>query len=177
MKILPAIFCMVIMAGCSSVTMRAPFPESQLTPEEQKKLTGTWRLDNSVMNIAFTSNGVPWMAGVDWRDEDFVLEKFRLYITRRDDALYACMPTEPDVTNTYLFAEIKPVDDGIIIWGPDADYFAKLVDSGKLKGSVEKGEHAVEVTLEAPAVEILELISTNPAAIDYKNPLFYQKLD
>ena len=177
MKILPAIFCMLIMAGCSSVTMEEPFPESKLTPEEQKALTGIWRLDNSVMNVAFTSNGIPWMAGIDWEDEDFVLEKFRLYITRRDDALYACMPAEPGVNNAYLFAEIKPADKGIIVWGPDADYFAKRVDNGTLKGSVKKGEHSVEVTLKTPAVEILELISTNHAAIDYKNPLFYQKLD
>lgn len=177
MKILPAIFCMVIMAGCSSVIMKEPFPESKLTIEEQKKLTGIWRLDNSVMNVAFTSNGIPWMAGTDWRDEDFVLEKFRLYITRRDDTLYACMPAESDTTNEYLFAEIKLTGNGIIVWGPDAGYFADLVDNGTLKGSVKRGEHSVEVSLETSAIEILELISTNQAAIDYRNPLFYQKLD
>ncbi len=177
MKLLPVIFCMVILAGCSSVTMNEPFPESQLTPEEQKELTGIWRMEEMVMNVAFTSNGVPWMAGIDWQDEDFVLDKFRLYITKRDDTLYACMPTDPGVTNTYLFAEIKPTDDGIIVWGPDADYFATLVDNGTLKGSVKRGEHSVEVTLETPAAKILELISTNHAAIDYKNPLYYQKLD
>ena len=87
------------------------------------------------------------------------------------------MPTDPGVTNTYLFVEIKPADDGIIVWGPDADYFATLVDNGTLKGSVKRGEHSVEVTLETPAVKILELISANHAAIDYKNPLYYQKLD
>ncbi len=177
MKILSAIFCMVILAGCSSVTLKEPFPESQLTPEEQKQLTGTWRLDDSVMNVAFTSNGVPWMAGIDWKEEDFVLEKFRLYIAKRDDALYVCMPAEPSKTNEYLFAEIKPSDDGIYVWGPDADYFAQLVGNGTLKGSVKKGDHSVEVTLDTPAVEILELISTNHAAIDYKKPLYYQKLD
>jgi len=177
MKILPAIFCLVILAGCSSVTMKDPFPESKLTPEEQKQLTGIWRHDNSVMNVAFTSNGVPWMAGVDWKDEDFALEKFRLYFARRDDAMYACMPAEPGATNEYLFGEIKLAGSGINVWGPDAEYFARLVDNGILKGSVKKSEHTVEVTLETPAVEILELISTNRAAIDYKAPLFYQKLN
>ena len=42
MKILSAIFCMAILAGCSSVTMKEPFPESKLTKEEQGQLTGTW---------------------------------------------------------------------------------------------------------------------------------------
>ncbi|MEN8254197.1 MAG: hypothetical protein ABFR33_01895 [Verrucomicrobiota bacterium] len=177
MKILPAIFCLAILAGCSSVTMKEPFPESPLTEKEQQQLTGTWRLDESVMHVAFASNGVPWLATVEWKDADFVLNKSRLYFARRNDSLYVCTPIEPDDTSEYLFAEIKPNGKGVNVWGPDAAYFGKLVESGTLKGSVEKGEHSTEVKLETPAAEILELIATNHAAIDYKTPLLFQKLE
>ena len=177
MKILPAIFCMAILAGCSSVTMKEPFPESELTKEEQGQLTGTWRLDETVAHVAFTSNGVPWLASVEWKDDGFVLTRSRLYFTKHNDSLYVCMPTEPDKTGEYLFAEIKPTGQGINAWGPDTAYFGKLVESGTLKGSVKKGEHSTEVKLETPAVEILELIATNHATIDYKTPLLFQKLD
>jgi len=177
MKILPAIFCMAILVGCSSVTMKEPFPESKLTKKEQGQLTGTWRMDETVGHVAFTSNGISWLAGVDWKDDDFRLEKSRLYFTKRNGSLYVCMPTEPDETSEYLFAEIKPTGKGVNAWGPDAAYFGKLVESGTLKGSVERGEHSTSVKLETPAAEILELIATNHAAIDYKNPLLFQKLD
>ncbi len=177
MKILPAIFCLAILAGCSSVTMKEPFPESPLTEKEQKHLTGTWRLDESVVRVAFTSNGVPWLATVDWNADDFVLNKSRLYFAKRNDSLYVCAPIEPDETSEYLFAEIKPTGKDVNAWGPDAAYFGKLVEDGTLKGSVKKGEHSTEVKLETPAVEILELIATNHAAIDYKNPLLFRKLD
>lgn len=177
MKILSTIFCMVILAGCSSVTIKEPFPESKLTEEEQKQLTGTWQLEEAVGQVAFTSTGIPWIATVDWKDDNFVLNKSRLYFAKHNDSLYVCMPTEPDKTSEYLFAEIKPTSQGINAWGPDAVYFGKLVESGTLKGSVKRGEHSISVSLETPAAEILELISTNPAAIDYKNPLLFQKLD
>ena len=120
MRILAAIFCLAILAGCSSVTMKEPFPESPLTEKEQKQLTGTWQLDESVVHVAFTSNGVPWLAAVEWKDDDFVLNKSRLYFAKRNDSLYVCMPTEPDETSEYLFAEIKPTGKGVNAWGPDA---------------------------------------------------------
>jgi len=177
MKTIPVIFCMAILVGCSSVTMKAPFPESVLTEEEQDHLTGTWRLEESVGHVAFTSNGVPWLATVEWKDDDFVLNKSRLYFTKHNDSLYVCMPTEPDETSEYLFAEIKPAGKGINAWGPDVAYFGKLVESGTFKGTMERDEHSTSVKLETPAVEILELIATNHAAIDYKNPLFFRELD
>lgn len=179
MKILYAVLCTIILAGCSSVTIQEPFPESPLTAQERQQLTGTWQLEGSVWQVAFTSNGIPWMAAVEWKDEDFRIRKSRLYFTKHNAALYVCMPTEPDRENEFLFAEIKPADNGksVNAWGPNIDYFSGLVENGQLKGSVNKGEHAVTVRLESPAVEILGLISTNHATLNYKTPLLFQKLD
>lgn len=174
MKSIFFIFCMIVLAGCSSVTMKEPFPESQLTQEEQAQLTGSWETDGEVIHIAFTSNSVPWLAGVDWENEDFQLEKYRLYFVKRNNALYVCMQDE---TNEYLFAELKVENNNAFLWGPDTDYFEKLVESGKLKGSAKEDKYSATITLETAAADILELISTNQAAIDYKNPLLYRKLD
>ena len=71
MKSLVAILCVLFMAGCSSVTMKDPFPETQLTEEEQGLLEGDWHIGDGVISIAFASNGIPWMAAVDWEDDDF----------------------------------------------------------------------------------------------------------
>lgn len=177
MRILVAGLCVLFMAGCSSVTMKEPFAETKLTEEEQGQLEGMWRLDEQVVQVAFASNGVPWLASVEWKDEDFVLNKSRLYFAERNGALYVCMPPEPGKTNEFFFAEIKPDGNKALVWIPDVDFFAERVDSGVLKGTVEVDKHSKSISLENSSLEILELVSTNRAAFDYRNPLLFQRLD
>jgi hypothetical protein len=116
------------------------------------------------------------MAGIEWNNDDFSLERTRLYFTRFDETLYVCMPAEPGQHEEYLFGEIKLDSEKAYVWGPDVDFFVRQVESGALKGSVDKNKHTTSVLLEAPARDILELISTNQAAIDYRNPLIIRKL-
>ena len=177
MRLFVAGLCVLFMAGCSSVTMKEPFPESALSEKEQSQLTGTWRLDETVMQVAFTSNGVPWLAVTEWKDNDFVLNKSRLHFTKHNDALYVCMPSEPGDTNEFFFAEVQTDGNKAFVWIPDADFFAGLVKNGTLKGAVEKDKHSKSITLDNNALEILEFVSTNRAAFDYRNPLLFQKLD
>ena len=90
-----SIGCVVLLAGCTAVTMQEPFPETPLTEEEQEQFEGVWQIDETVVNIAFTTNGVPWMAMVDWDDGDFQLLKYRLHFTKHNNTRYVCMPGEP----------------------------------------------------------------------------------
>jgi hypothetical protein len=156
--------------------MQDSFQESQLTPKEQELLTGVFEAD-PVVHINFDTNGTPWLATVKWEDDDFQLKKYRLTFTKRNKALYLSMPTEPGATGSnYFFAEIKPDHNGVYVWIPDADIFNQWIQDGKLRGTVKQEKHTKEILLDTPAVEILELITTNPAAIDYKNPLLFRKL-
>ena len=178
MKLFMAGLCVLFMAGCSSVTMKEPFPESQLTEEEQGLLEGVWRIEGGIVHIALTSNGIPWLAMVEWEDDDFQMEKFRMHFTKHDGALYVSIPSEADgKEGGYLFAEFKQDGNQAFAWIPDEDFFAELVKNGQLKGTVEESKHSKSIALDNDAVEILELICTNHAAIDYKNPLLFQKLD
>lgn len=174
MKTFMAAVCILVAAGCSSVLMKEPFPDSALTEQEQTGLAGRWRIGDDVVSLAFASNGIPWLARVEWEDDHFRLDTYQLHFTKRGDALYLSMPAEPNgATNGYYFAEIKVGGQGIMVWGPDADAFEALVRDGILKGADGKNG----IILDTPAAEILELIATNPATIDYKNPLVFQRLD
>jgi len=177
MKLPVALLCVCFVAGCSSVLMKEPFPESKLADEEHSQLEGVWHIGDGVVIIAFASNGTPWMATVDWEDDDFVLNKSRLYFTKRNDSFYVCMPSEPGKTNEYIFAEFNLDSGKALVWTPDEDIFEELIGSGTLKGFVEKDKHSKSISLETKAEEILELISTNSAVFDYKSPLLFQKLD
>lgn len=158
---------------------RTLFLNCSWTGKEQAQLAGGWKINGGVVHVAFRNNGIPWLAEVDWKNNGFVLRKSRIYFTKHNDSLYVFVPTEPDKTSEHVFAEMKPPLDGegINIWGPDAAYFGELVENGQLKGSVKKDEHSMTMKLETPAMEILEFIATNHAALDDKNPLLYQKLD
>ncbi|MCK4564261.1 MAG: hypothetical protein KAU94_06285, partial [Verrucomicrobia bacterium] len=108
----------------------------------------------------------------EWEDEDFQLTKCRLHFTKYNDTLYVCMPVEPGETNQYLFMEFT-VDDGkALVWAPDEDVFEELVEMDILSGEVNSSG----VELGGPAKEILELISTNSAAFNYKEPTQLRKL-
>ena len=184
MKSLIAILCVLFMAGCSSVEMREPFPVSQLSEKERDQLEGTWKKDEAVFYVAFGSNGVTQLAWVerDKEDEAFKVESFPLHFAKRNKTLYVSFRMEGEdkgggEPSGYFFMEVKPSDRQLIIWPPNADHFKQLVEGGTLKGSVNKNKHSTTVKLDAPAAEILELIATNPAAFNYREPTVFQKLD
>lgn len=173
MKTLLSILCGLFLAGCTAVTMKEPFPETLLTEEERSGLEGVWQLEEMAINIAFTSKGVPWMAVVEWEEDEFQLQKYRLHFTKHNDALYFCMPTEPGITNEYFFVELKQDAKQVLVWLPNEDVFEALVEKGLLAESADGDV----LQLESSAKEILELISTNSAVFNYKEPMLLRKLD
>jgi hypothetical protein len=176
---------LIVLAGCSSVEMKEPFPVSQLSEEERDQLEGMWKMDDGVLYVAFASNGVAQLAAIDWNKEAevFELKTFPLHFAKRDESLYVSFRIEDEgecapESSGYIFMEVKPSDHNLIVWPPNAACFAQLVENGTLKGTVEKGQYAsTTVKLDDPAVKILELVATNPAAFDYKEPTVFQRLE
>jgi hypothetical protein len=181
MKTALTLLFITLLAGCSSVTMKEPFPMSQLSEEERQQLEGTWNVDDEVMQVAFTSNGIAQVAWMEWENEAFHLKSVPVYITKKNETLYISLQFEDKNTDSespgYVFFELKPSAKKLILWPPNVDFFKTLVESGKLDGSVESDKYSDAVFLNNPAVEILELITTNAAAFDYKEPAVFQRLE
>lgn len=170
-----AVLCIVMMAGCSNVFMNQPFPDSKLSPEEQAQISGAWLIDEeNVGYVRFNSKGIPWVVEVVWEEDDFHLVKRRLYFSKRKETLYISTLADPDRPGEYVFGEVKLHRNEAYVWGPDIDFFARQVESGTVKGTVDEDEFTV--SLDTPAPTILEFISVNSQAIDYKNPLVFRKL-
>ncbi len=168
----------LVLSGCSSVMMKGPFPDSKLTHEDMESLRGTWQLENTVVYLNFTTNGAPRMATVEWKDDRFSLLRHDLHIAKRNELFYISMLSDPvQETTEYLFAACKSRGQELVLWGPDVDFFKSQVETDKLKGTVKEEGRATEVKLSTPPAEILELIATNQAAIDFEEPLIFKKLD
>lgn len=178
MKTLLTLLCVVLLCGCSGVVMREPLPETILTQNEQKELSGTWAIDKSIVYLAFTDSGNPRLASVEWENGAFRLDEHPLNFSKTSDALYVSMKEDgKDGTNAYLFAELRPDGDKCLVWIPETDQFEKLVKDGTLGGTVVKDKHSKKVILDAPGAAILGLLSTNSAAINYKAPMIFRKID
>jgi len=175
MRVLVAMFCFVFIAGCSNVVIQEPFPYTRLSAEEQARISGTWLLDeDEVVYVRFNSKGIPWVVRVVWEDDEFHLVKRRLYFSKKDDTLYVSTLAYPDQPGEYLFGEIKLHRGEAYVWGPEIDFFTRQVESEAIEGTVD--EDKFTVSLETPAAAILDLISLNDRAIDYKSPLVFRKL-
>jgi hypothetical protein len=173
MKLIALVMIALMLTGCSSIVMQTPFPDTDLTKEEMSSLRGTWQLGEAALSIEFTTNGLPRMAFVEWKDGRFQLVERELHVTRRKDAYYLSLQAEEQ---GHLFAAFKPQQNEILVWGPDPAFFKNRIASGELKGSIKEESQSVEIMLTTPAHEILELIATEPAAIDYTDPLILKKL-
>lgn len=176
---------LMVLSGCSSVEMKEPFPVSQLSEKERDQLEGMWKMDDGVFYLAFASNGVAQLAAIDWNKEAevFELESLPLHFAKRDKTLYVSFRIEDEgecdpESSGYVFMEVKPFDHNLVAWPPNVDCFAQLVEKGTLKGTVKKGQYAsTTVELDDPAEKILELVATNAAAFDYKDPTVFQRLE
>lgn len=181
MKTVFSILCIILLAGCSSVQMKEPFPVSQLSEQERDQLEGIWTADGEVVQVAFTSNGVAQLAWTEWEDEKFKMQTIPAYIAKKDETLYISLRLENETADSestgYTFLELKPSAKQLILWLPNVDTFKKVVESGQLKGSVEEERYSDTVLLDSPAVEILEYITTNAAAFDYKEPAVFQRVE
>ncbi|VGO22526.1 hypothetical protein [Pontiella sulfatireligans] len=181
MKTWLSVLCIALLAGCSSVEMKEPFPVSPLSDEVRAQLEGTWQIDESVFHIAFASNGVAQLACMEWDEEKeaFEMKTFPLYFAKQGKVLYVSMRGEDEpcaAPGGYTFMEVKPNDGQLVAWMANTDYFKEQVAAGKLKGTVEKDKHSTTVKLDAPSLEILGLISTNNAAFNYKEPIVLRRV-
>jgi hypothetical protein len=178
MKIVLCALALLLLAGCSSVVMEGSFPDSTLSKEDMDALRGTWQLDNGVVYLNFTTNGMPIMSSVEWTDNRFMLMQHDLHIAKRNNLFYVSLLADPARdAKEHLFAACKSRDRELLVWGPDVDFFKNLVAEEKLMGSVRKEGKATQVRLSSPPAEILDLVATNSAAIDFKEPLIFKKLD
>lgn len=178
MKAVLCSIAVMVLAGCSSVVMQEPFPDSTLTREEMEALRGTWHSENDVFYVDFTTNGMPAMASVEWKNNQHTLIRHDLHIAKRGDSFYLSVNADTgDEPEEHVFAAFKPRDGEIIVWGPDLEFFKNQIAEEKLKGTVKEDGNATEIHLTSPSTVILERVATDRDAFDYDEPLIFKRLD
>jgi len=177
MKALFILSFAVLLCGCSGVVLKEPLPETPLSNKEQKALTGTWLLEDSILYLAFTNDGKPKLTSVEWEDNAFQLIEHKVVFSKTNDTIFVSIESnEKDNPAVYYFGEIKTDNSIALVWLPNPDIFEMLVDKGLLSGEITRKKRAKQILINAPGEAVLSLLSTNSAAINYKSPLIFRKI-
>lgn len=171
----------VLLSACSTVRISAPLPVTPL-PADRLKFEGAWQSNDEIIFVRFGSNGVVRLAGIDWKNDDFVVEKGEFTITecKNDSNLLSVRFQENGVwTEGYFFVRYRFDDQGnLILWRPIPEVFRDLVAGGTLKGTVKKGDYSLDVLLTDGGDSILAYLNSGERMklFDYQEPLVMRRV-
>jgi len=175
--------------GCSGVEIKAPLPAINLSESDADKITGVWSFTNNGMLIEspvfveLDDNGVFQMAMVEWKNNDFVLERSEFVVSEGNDNLIISLRQNSEngksPEDVYMLVSFAIADGGdIVLWETDISAFEKLVADGVLQGSVRTGAYERVVSLTSTVDEILTIIrsSDNRDLFKFKEPHVMRKI-
>lgn len=175
-----AIALVWVLAGCSSVVILQPLPQ---TPDQQEHglLEGTWVSEDSVVSLRFASDGIGRIASLDWREDQFQLDEARLMICKGLAGSYFTIRVREHGTweDHYYFVRYRLTSRGdLLIWVPAVDAFSAAVASGSLEGTVAKGTWGTRVTVTSAPEKVLSFLNgcQNEKLFDWQEPIVLRRL-
>jgi len=160
--------------GCTTVSSIGPVGEH---PKEISKdeWDGTWiHKDHSVtIKVLNASKGLLQMAWVEEKEGSLKLESYQIFIRESGEWIFGNVREKEDSTSHY-WALIKKDKGQIIVWTPDPAYFKRLIQTGVIRGKVEK----YDVVLEKLTPEQLKVILSDDkgAGFEWQNPVVFFRL-
>ena len=159
-----ALVLMTAGAGCSTVTTQRPLPhvESAAELSDREQLEGSWACRGAVVQLRFRDDGTGVFAAIDWEGDTFVLEQHELMVVTADHRHYFSVRVFEDGAwhETYYLVEYRITDDGdLVVWEPIVKAFSDAVESGRLEGSVRRGEYSNDVVLSGDPQAILAFLT------------------
>lgn len=136
----------MLLSSCDAVITQTPVADSTASPL-QEQLEGTWYKDDRSMLIAFDTNGSGYVAGLEWRNDEFKISKAELNAVEADGNHYLSMkPLEEDGPDGYMFTAINlEKENEIQIYIPDLKKIETLISEGKVPGKVDKGRYSTMI--------------------------------
>lgn len=165
-RMLTTVLCVmalsVLSAGCSTVTVNAPLTATP-TARDVSCFEGVWLMDKETLTIRFDKNGVGQVGAAEFKDDKFQLFRAEIYPTHGQYRRFLALRLQengqwlPD----YYLVQYDFTDQGeLLIWQPELDAFATLVNAKKLQGEVKLDGMAKEVRLTSPGEMVLKALDT-----------------
>lgn len=177
MKQLLLTVIVAILAGCSAVYTPVPIGDQPVNIEDSRDAwNGTWVCDGEPLTVVVTdgSNGVLRIGWIEENHGELRLETALVNLRSTGDWTFANYRSESDTNETrYVWGRIEKKEREVIVWAPDVEKFAALVQNGILPGST--GEY--EVVLGELSSNHLAVITseTNGVLFNWKEPMVFIK--
>lgn len=171
---------MLVAPGCSSVKTTQPL-SSNPEPIDQDKFEGVWLLDDSVVHVQFSSNGVAKIAGLEWEDDRFQINRAEAIVTKGNKHNFISLRCQEDdgKWDGYYFLPYKFTHQGdLVLWPPVPGAFEGMIEKKKLQGIVKKDEYTTAITITNAPARLLEVIDDpdNLNLFNYREPTILKKV-
>ena len=151
-----------LLPSCAVVVSDKPIGAEALSIEAEDWEGTWWHTDGAIeIIVADAAKGILRLAWVEKTQNEAQLEIVDVLLRRTGDWSFASylVPGEGEPGPGYYFARVRNEDDIILAWPPDPARFKKLVEDGKLPGTLE-GKERDTVQLQALKLEHLELMAS-----------------
>ncbi len=169
-----ALLAVVLIFGCAAVSSVEPVGER---PKEifQNEWGGTWihKSHSITIKVLNGQKGLLQVAWVEEKEGGLTIESCRVAIRESGEWVFGNVKKKEDAASHY-WALIKKDVGQIIVWTPDPAQFRKLVETGVLRGKVER----YDIILEKLTSDDLKTILSGDKGVcfDWQNPVVFFRL-
>lgn len=184
------LFVLLLMPGCKSVVSDHLIGEP-LTSEQAQTYEGVWKVGQGVMHIKHTDGANLIVAGLEWKEDKFVMNQHDVVVTQLGNARFAQMVAEDDdeqveagQTNAMtepdekadrpwlLLGLLSSADHNILVLNsPKFDRFVKALNDGDVEGILEDDGNTLHVQGDKAALDaLLGNPDTLQTFFDLENP-------
>ncbi len=160
--------------GCAAVSSVEPVGERPKVIS-QNEWGGTWVNESHSITIQVLDEqkGLLQVAWVEEKGGGLKIESYRAAIRESGEWIFGNVKEREDSASHY-WALIKKDAGQIIVWAPDPTQFRKLVETGVLRGKLEK----YDVILERLTLDDLKgiLSGDKGACFEWQNPIVFFRL-
>lgn len=163
-----------LLFGCSAVY--APQPMGDKAVKLDSSWAGTWLSDDGTVSttVIDAANGLLQFAWLETKDKGIQMESYRVVIRARGDTMFANVRDEESEHGYHWFLVKKKSDRLALVWGPDAEQFARAIDEKALPGrrlhpDDPKRDDVLLGELEPEHID--RIIDPASGLLDWKDPL------
>jgi hypothetical protein len=171
---------LVLLCGCSTVTMSRPLSEDP-KPLDQKKFEGTWIANGGALTVRFAKNGIAKFASVDWKDDEFHLVRGEMIVTHGLNRRFLSLRIEEDGKwmDNYLLLQYRFTDDGdLLVWEPSYGAFEEAVNRGALQGTIREQKYSKTIAITSDPQVVLGFIDAREekGLFEYQEPHLFKRV-
>jgi hypothetical protein len=164
----------VLVLGCAAVSSVEPVGE-RAKVTSQNEWGGTWIHKSHAMTIKVLNEqkGLLQVAWVEEKEGSLKIESYQVAVRESGEWIFGNVKEKEGAASNY-WALIKKDASQIIVWNPDPTQFRKLIQTGDLRGRVEK----YDVILEKLTADDLKGILSGDKGMyfDWQNPVVFFRI-